>query len=822
MNSTRMTLRSLTCRKDRFILLAEFVPLPGQRLENIEAFLREYPEKKNQIPADMVLGGITLPQSPSGVASLSPADIYCLLDREDLWADLDVVCHVTAKDHNVDAVKSYLLGLQKLSIQSVLALTGDKPAESEGVFEVDSIGLIDLIQEMNQQAFQQARPGHFDAVANFFVGAAVSPFKYTEASLRQQYYKMRKKLRAGADFLITQMGWDWRKSEELFRYLDQEHLGPPVFGNVYLLSTLTPAPRLMVEGKLPGCVVTQDLFARLQRESPAEHIARAAQQVAMYRDLGAAGVDLGGLLQFDMLVEIAQRAEEIGPNWRAYAENLDFGIERGYYLYDGSGQSRPASQPPASWSKRTFDFMHDAFLEPGQGLHDSLAAGFGRHRGMQQGDGRLYKLFFAGFETPVKRLLFDCQQCGDCYLVENFGICSLGKCEKGLDNPPCGDANPDGTCGSNAERRCVGELIWEAAASEGAAGLQALQTRIHAKRDSRLANTSSIVNYLLGRDHMKKVDLIQIGESLHASIPRTGAAMRELREKGPQAYEQPSGALEYILSLIHGQVRHRADYLAVNVDAFGEDDPQLAVDLMRQYVRLVLRHGRGVPVCVDSSSDDVLKAGLDEWYRSAPSETAWPLINSIKTYTMDEMLPLRARHPFKFIGLLVDEKSSGSDGAYAADDLHAMARRIYHRAVEHHGFAPDDILFDSTVFPLAIDMPMTPNTPGYTYRAFEAIRRIMQDPEMAGVHTSLGISNCVRDLPARSIGVCRAYLAKAMEYGLDAAIVNVTHDYGLKPVAPDLLELVDAFARQDGAPPRTQKAMEAMGQFCRLNRKARS
>lgn len=75
-------------------------------------------------------------------------------------------------------------------------------------------------------------------------------------------------------------------------------------------------------------------------------------------------------------------------------------------------------------------------------------------------------------------------------------------------------------------------------------------------------------------------------------------------------------------------------------------------------------------------------------------------------------------------------------------------------------------------------MPMTPRTPGYTYLAFETIKKIKSDPKLKAAHCSLGISNCVRDLPARRIGLCRAYLAKAMEYGLDAAIVNVAHHYG--------------------------------------------
>jgi 5-methyltetrahydrofolate corrinoid/iron sulfur protein methyltransferase len=140
--------------------------------------------------------------------------------------------------------------------------------------------------------------------------------------------------------------------------------------------------------------------------------------------------------------------------------------------------------------------------------------------------------------------------------------------------------------------------------------------------------------------------------------------------------------------------------------------------------------------------------------------------------------------------------------------------------VGQYGFKPEEILFDSTVFPLAIDMPMEPGVPGYTYRAFEAIKKIKSDPAMKGVHCSLGISNSVRDLPGRRIGVCRAYVAKAMEYGLDAGIVNVAHHYGRVPADPDLVALVDAFAKMDGSAEATNKSMMLMGKFCQENRKA--
>jgi len=318
---------------------------------------------------------------------------------------------------------------------------------------------------------------------------------------------------------------------------------------------------------------------------------------------------------------------------------------------------------------------------------------------------------------------------------------------------------------------------------------------------------------------MMKNTLITIGESIHASIPKTGKMMKQLAEFGPGAYSTPSGPLNYVKALIESQAADGADYMAVNLDAFGEDDPQLCIDMMVEYVRMVRKWGNGIPVCIDSSNNDVLIAGLKEWY-NAGGQVKQPLTNSVKVYTMEDILPLKKDFDFAFIGLLVGERvSTGPGRSHSVDELYSLARQIFANAVGKYGFAPGEIFFDSTVFPLAIDMPMEPNVPGYTYRAFETIKKIKGDAQMKGVHCSLGVSNCVRDLPGRRVGICRAYVAKAMEYGLDAAIVNVGHHYGQIELDGGLLELVDAYAKMDGSAESLNRAMELMGKFCRENRK---
>ena len=185
--------------------------------------------------------------------------------------------------------------------------------------------------------------------------------------------------------------------------------------------------------------------------------------------------------------------------------------------------------------------------------------------------------------------------------------------------------------------------------------------------------------------------IISIGESIHASIPKTSKIMKQLIELGPAAYTEPSEPLNYIKALIESQVSEGADYIAVNLDAFGESDPQITVDMMVEYVKIVQRWGRGVPVCIDSSNNDVLKAGLKQWYETT-KQVKPPLINSVKVYTMDEIFPLKRDYDFSFVGLLVSEEAAtGPGGSHSVEELLSLAKKLFDKAVGEYGFKPGQI-----------------------------------------------------------------------------------------------------------------------------------
>lgn len=300
--------------------------------------------------------------------------------------------------------------------------------------------------------------------------------------------------------------------------------------------------------------------------------------------------------------------------------------------------------------------------------------------------------------------------------------------------------------------------------------------------------------------------LITIGESLHASIARCGEAMQMVLNSSDHQ------SLEYIKSLVTIQADAGADFIEVNVDRFAETTPRTAEDMMRKYVAMVANYGKSIAVCVDSSSDELLIAGLEASYRTGCDKK--PLINSIKPGNADRLMPLAAKMPFSFVALLMTQQT-----ANPVEHLVSQADEIFDKAISA-GFTPQDIYFDTCAFPLSIDMPMTPGDKGRTFAAFEAIKAIKNNQKFDGTHCSLGVSNCARDLPARRTGVIKAYLAKAMEYGLDAAIIDVRRDWFTTKPEPQLYELVSAFAAIDGSPEKLTAAMTLMTAFCQECRDA--
>jgi len=317
---------------------------------------------------------------------------------------------------------------------------------------------------------------------------AVSPFKYTEADCAYQYLKLEKKIAAGADFAITQIGFDSRKFRELKRYLDERNLKTPLLGNVYVLPP--KAAERMSKGDPPGCWVAPELLARIQEEAKAPdkgmaaRLERAAQSAAILRGLGYAGAYIGGTHEPDRIRLIIRRAEELFPRWEELAEEFTYGDKHAFYMYEGP---KPAPKK-REWTQQVFDLLEPAnwpgiVKKPLTGVfrwmdrHPSLA------KAMEDAE-------FA-FKKPV----FGCQACGNCVLGLMEYVCPM-TCPKNMRNGPCGGTF-NGQCEVIPEKACIWVAVYDRASA--AQRVDELKTYIP-PRNRALEGTSSYINYLLDKD----------------------------------------------------------------------------------------------------------------------------------------------------------------------------------------------------------------------------------------------------------------------------------------------------------------------------------
>ena len=166
--------------------------------------------------------------------------------------------HQTCVGQDRKTIDKILVQLQALEMHNIFAISGDWPkaAMRTAVFDIDSVQLAAHIAEL------RARTG-----TPFFISCAVSPFKYQREDLLYQYLKLEKKIAAGANMAITQVGWDAAKFVELKKYLDERGIKTPVLGNVFVLSRR--AAERMNTGNPPGCWASDELVAVLKKESEA-------------------------------------------------------------------------------------------------------------------------------------------------------------------------------------------------------------------------------------------------------------------------------------------------------------------------------------------------------------------------------------------------------------------------------------------------------------------------------------------------------------------------------------------------------------------------
>lgn len=502
----------------RFCYVVELV---ASRLTR-EARLLEAASQLAQVPG-VVAGSIT--SYAGGALGHDPIRVGTAARARGLTPNI----HLTCVNRGRAAAQKTLEDLHALGIENVFAITGDYPKTMSGdappFFELDSVQLIALINEMRQSGMP------------FWIGTAVSPFKYKEPDCLYQYLKLEKKIAAGADYVVTQVGFDARKFGELKRYLSDRHIQTPILGNVYVLA-LKAAER-MSKGEPPGCWVAPALLARIREEtqSPdkgqATRLERAARMVAILRGLGYSGAYLGGDHRADRVKWIIRRSEALSSKWEELAEEFDYSPKEAFFVY-----SAPLS--PARERKlipRILDRLSAMFPVNREsklrGAFTALFRWISRWPLAERGVERL--------EFALKAPIFGCQACGNCVLGTMEYVCPQ-TCPKNLRNGPCGGPFL-GRC-EVEDKICIWVEVYERA--KAAKRIDDLRIYIP-PRNPALRGSSSWANYFLNRDNRP-------GRALPLYQPSTKLADgSENANKTPLAKLTEGGTTQSAITLVRGR-----------------------------------------------------------------------------------------------------------------------------------------------------------------------------------------------------------------------------------------------------------------------------
>lgn len=456
---------------------------------------------------------ISVTDNPGGNPAIS-TEMLCTEIRS---LGIEPLVHLACRDKNRNEFESMFYGLAAEGVRNLLILTGDFPSTEafmgrpKPVFDVDPVQVLQLVGALNR-GLEHEVMGRKKTLAttDFFAGACVSPFKQSQPELMGQYYKLGKKIRAGAGFIITQVGYDARKLHELMTWLKVNGYDIPVLANIYILPL--GAARVMNANQIPGCVVTDKMVAALADEAKAEdkgkgaRVERAAQMYAIAKGMGCAGAHIGGHgIAYGTVEQIIDRGEELSRDWERLVPGFDFPQKNGFYYFErdpktGLNLERPTPRPSGFSLQPMYRFTrlaHALLFEPHNPTFKMLKP-FAR----LLDSNATSKRAFGFLEHLAKVVMFDCQNCGDCALFDVAYLCPMSQCPKGQRNGPCGGSY-EGWCEVYPnEKKCVWVRAYErlkAFDEEDSIGANLVPPC-----NWELWETPSWLNFYLGRDHTAK------------------------------------------------------------------------------------------------------------------------------------------------------------------------------------------------------------------------------------------------------------------------------------------------------------------------------
>jgi homocysteine S-methyltransferase len=206
---------------------------------------------------------VSMAENPLATVRMGNVAMAWIMKRD---AGIEPLVHFTCRDRNLIGLQSDIMGAAALGIGHVLAITGDPAGTGDSmgaksVFDVNSIGLVSLVDAMNRGELKTGAP--IGRPAGLTVGVAFNPnVKRLDTQLR----RLEEKIEAGAHFAMSQIVFDPDKVRAMY-----EAVGPmnfPVLVGVMPLRSLRNAE--FVANEVPGVTVPPLVLDRMRDKGPEE------------------------------------------------------------------------------------------------------------------------------------------------------------------------------------------------------------------------------------------------------------------------------------------------------------------------------------------------------------------------------------------------------------------------------------------------------------------------------------------------------------------------------------------------------------------------
>jgi 5,10-methylenetetrahydrofolate reductase len=213
---------------------------------------------------------------------------------------LEPIMQLTARDRNVLALQGDLLAVFSFGVKNLLLLSGDDPSwgdhpEAQGVFEFDSVKLIQMVGKLNSGSDWAGN--RLKEKTSFYSGAALNPFS---PNLDKELKKMDAKIKAGVSFFQTQPIFD---VERYRKFIEKYNPPVPIISGITLLKSEKMARYL--NDNIPGVEVPAYYIEKMKKaESKRDESVVIAKNIFKGIKELAGGVHFMPFGWFDQLSQI--------------------------------------------------------------------------------------------------------------------------------------------------------------------------------------------------------------------------------------------------------------------------------------------------------------------------------------------------------------------------------------------------------------------------------------------------------------------------------------------------------------------------------------